>query len=104
MAGRHHLPAGNPLVGASPLKPAGLVLLDAFLDPRVIDSRGIDGRLFCDKPIWDRLIGGVPEVVPNQLQMASPLALLPFRTRRLAVRSTRFGLFWLDRMGSRPLS
>ena len=33
LAGRHHLPGGNPLVGPSPLKPTGVVLLDAFLNP-----------------------------------------------------------------------
>ena len=32
------------------LRLAGLVLLDPFLDPRFIDSRGVDGRLFCDEP------------------------------------------------------
>jgi acetyl esterase/lipase len=68
IAGRRQLSAGSPLVGSSPLKLAGLVLLDAFLDPRVIDSRGVDGRLFCDQPILPRLIGGDPESV----------ALLPF--------------------------
>jgi acetyl esterase/lipase len=78
IAGRHHLPAGSPLVGSSPLKLAGLVLLDAFLDPRVIDSRGVDGDLFCGEPILARLIGGAPESVPEQLRQASPLALLPF--------------------------
>jgi acetyl esterase/lipase len=78
IAGRHNLPAGSPLVGSSPLKLAGLVLLDAFLDPRVIDSRGVDGRLFCDETILPRLIGGTPEASPEHLRQASPLALLPF--------------------------
>jgi len=78
IAGRHHLEPGNPLVGSAPLRLAGLVLLDAFLDPRVIDSQGVDGRLFCDEPVLPRLIGGAPESVPDQLRQASPLALLPF--------------------------
>jgi pimeloyl-ACP methyl ester carboxylesterase len=78
LAGRHHLPSGSPLVGALPLKLSGAVLLDAFLDPRVIDSRGVDGRLFCDEPVLARLIGGLPDSVPHQLRQASPLALLPF--------------------------
>lgn len=78
LAGRHRLPTGSPFVGPSPLKVSGAVLLDAFLDPRVIDSRGVDGRLFCDEPVLPRLIGGVPDSVPDQLRQASPLALLPF--------------------------
>lgn len=89
VAGRHHLPPGTPLVGPSPLKPAGLVLLDAFLDPRVIDSQGVDGRLFCDEPILPRLIGGPPEAVPDQLRQTSPLALLPFEIPQEYVVSSR---------------
>lgn len=89
VAGRHHLPSGTPLVGKSPLKPAGLVLLDAFLDPRVIDSQGVDGRLFCDEPILSRLIGGQPDAVPDQLRLASPLELLPFEVPQEYVVSSR---------------
>jgi acetyl esterase/lipase len=74
IAGRGHLPANSPLTGPAPLKLAGLVLLDAFLDPRVIDSRGVDGRLFCDELVLPRLIGGDPETMPDHLQQASPLA------------------------------
>lgn len=78
IAGRHHLPAGNALTGSAPLRTAGLVLLDTFLDPRVIDSRGVDGRLFCDEPVLSQLIGGAPESVPDQLRQGSPLELLPY--------------------------
>ena len=52
--------------------------MDAFLDPRVIDSRGVDGRLFCDEPVLSQLMGGAPESVPDQLRQASPLELLPY--------------------------
>lgn len=89
LAGRHHLPAGNPLVGSSPLRPIGMVLLDAFLDPQVIDSRGTDGRLFCDEPILARLIGGAPESVPEHLRLTSPLRLLPFGIPQEYVVSSR---------------
>jgi acetyl esterase/lipase len=79
IAGRHHLPSGTELVGPQPLKLAGLVVLDAFLDPGVIDSRGTDGSLFCgEPPVLPRLIGGDPERVPDRLRQASPLSLLPF--------------------------
>jgi len=78
LAGRRHLPSASPLVGPSPVKVSGVVVLDAFLDPRVIDSRGVDGRLFCDEAVLPRLVGGNPDSVPNQLRQASPLSLLPF--------------------------
>lgn len=78
IAGRQNLPKGNPLVGPSPLKPSGLVLLDAFLDPLVVGSRGVDGELFCAEGVMQGLIGGKPESVPGQLRQASPLELLPF--------------------------
>lgn len=38
-----------------PLQISGLVTLDAFLDPRVMDSPGVDGRLYCDEPVLARL-------------------------------------------------
>ena len=78
IAGRHNLPKGSPLVGPTPLKPAGLVLLDAFLDPQVVGSKGVDGGLFCAAGVMDGLIGGKPEAVPGQLLQVSPLELLPF--------------------------
>ena len=78
LAGRRQLPVNSPLTSPAPLKLAGMVLLDAFLDPLVIDSRGVDGRFFCDESILPRLIGGVPEVMRDNLQQASPLARLPF--------------------------
>ena len=91
LAGRHNLPASSPLVGPSPVKIAGMVLLDAFLDPRVIDSRGVDGRLFCNQPVLSRLVGGAPESVPDQLRQVSPLALLPFGTpQEYVVSSLRY--------------
>src|SRR4051794_2960692 len=78
LAGRQHLPAGSPIAATSPLKLSGLVLLDTFLDPRVIDSRGTDGRLFCDEPVLPGLVGGEPDALREQLRQVSPLALLPY--------------------------
>jgi len=78
LAGREHLPANSPVRRSSPLKLSGMVQLDSFLDPLVIDSLGTDGRLFCNQPILAGLIGGDPESVPAQLQQASPLTLLPY--------------------------
>jgi acetyl esterase/lipase len=78
LAGRRNLPSGSPLTGSGAVSPVGMVVLDAFLDYRVIDSRGVDGRLFCDEPILPRLLGGEPASVPDHVRQASPLALLPF--------------------------
>ena len=78
LAGRHHLPANSPLTGAPQISPVGLVVLDAFLDPRVIDSRGVDGRLYCGEPTLPGLFGGEASSVPDHVRQASPLTLLPF--------------------------
>jgi acetyl esterase/lipase len=78
LAGRHHLPPESPLTGAREISPIGLVVLDAFLDYRVIDSRGVDGHLFCDEPTLPGLFGGDPSSTPDHVRQASPLALLPF--------------------------
>jgi acetyl esterase/lipase len=78
LAGRHHLPPESPLAGTREISPIGLVVLDAFLDYRVIDSRGVDGRLFCDEPTLPALFGGDPSSTPDHVRQASPLALLPF--------------------------
>lgn len=51
LAGRRNLPSSSPLTGVNPVSAVGMVILDAFLDARVIDSRGVDGRLFCDEPV-----------------------------------------------------
>jgi len=78
LAGRAHLPPASPIAARSPLKLAGLVLLDTFLDPRVIDSHGTDGSLFCGEPVLPGLVGGDPSAVPDQLRQVSPLTLLPY--------------------------
>jgi pimeloyl-ACP methyl ester carboxylesterase len=78
VAGRRNLPPHSPLSGDDPIRTAGLVPLDAFLDPNVIDSRGVDGRLYCNEPILTRLLGGELDAVPDHVRQASPLALLPY--------------------------
>lgn len=78
LAGRHHLPTDSPLTGTPAISAIGLVVLDAFLDYRVFDSRGVDGRLFCGEPILPALFGGDPRSRPDHVRQASPLALLPF--------------------------
>jgi acetyl esterase/lipase len=89
IAGRRNLPSGSPLTSADPISLIGVVVLDAFLDYRVIDSRGVDGRLYCDEPISSRLFGGDPDTVPDHVRQASPLALLPYGVPQEYVVSSR---------------
>lgn len=91
LAGRRNLATGGPLTGEAPLPLAGLIVLDAFLDHRVADSRGVDGRLYCDEPILPRLFGGEPDSVPDRVRQGAPLALLPYGiSQKYVVSSLRY--------------
>ncbi len=89
VAGRGHLPRDSPLAGKSPARVSGMVLLDAFLDPKVIDSRGLDGRLYCGEEVLPRLVGGDPASAADHLAQVSPLALLPYAIPQEYVVSSR---------------
>jgi hypothetical protein len=64
-------------------------MADAFIDPLVIDSRGVDGSLYCDDPVLERLVGGRPEARTEQLREISPIAWLPWDIRQEYVVSSR---------------
>jgi hypothetical protein len=68
-------------------------MADAFIEPLVIDSRGVDGSLYCDDPVLERLVGGRPEARAQQLREISPTAWLPWSTRQDYVVSSRRGDF-----------
>ena len=89
LAARSRLPAGSPLVGPEPLPVVGVVTTDAFLDPLVVDSKGVDGQLYCREPILERLVGGRPNAVPDQVRQASPIELLPWGVPQEYVVSSR---------------
>lgn len=89
IAGRHRLPAGSPLTGSVRVKPAGMVLLDAFIDPGVIDSKGVNGDWYCGEEILPRLIGGDQSTAADRLKQASPLAGIPFGIPQEYVVSSR---------------
>jgi len=89
LAGPSHLPATSEIATLSPLKLAGMIMLDAFLDPGVIDSRGTSGEYFCREPILDRLRGGTAELASEHLKQISPLQLLPFGIAQEYVVSSR---------------
>ena len=78
IAGRQNLPSDSPLRSPDPLKLAGLVASDAYLDPFVIDSKGVSGAYYCGSPILEALVGGDPRTARGQLEQVSPLELLPY--------------------------
>ena len=89
LAARSRLPSGSPLVGPEQVPVGGVVSTDAFLDPLVVDSKGVDGRIYCREPILERLVGGHPDTVPEQVRQASPIELLPWGVPQEYVVSSR---------------
>jgi acetyl esterase/lipase len=89
LATRKKLPKTSELRGEPAVDLRGVVLADAFIDPMVIDSKGVDGTLYCDDPVLERLVGGRPEARAQQLREISPLAWLPWGTRQEYVVSSR---------------
>jgi acetyl esterase/lipase len=89
LATRRQLPASSEIRGKPQINFAGLVLADAFIDPLVIDSKGADGKLYCDEPLLERLVGGTPEAQPQRLHEISPLQWLPWGVPQEYVVSSR---------------
>lgn len=89
LATRKQLPKTSAIRGEPMVDFRGVVLADAFIDPLVIDSRGVDGSLYCDDPVLERLVGGRPEARAQQLREISPIAWLPWSTRQDYVVSSR---------------
>ncbi len=89
LAARKRLPKASEIRGAPAVDYQGVVVADAFIDPRVIDSKGVDGSLYCDDPVLERLVGGRPEARAEQLREISPLAWLPWSTRQEYIVSSR---------------
>jgi acetyl esterase/lipase len=89
LATRKHLPEKSAIRSEPAVGLMGIVLLDAFIDPLVIDSKGVDGALYCSEPVLERLIGGPPETRAEQLREISPLAWLPWKIPQEYVVSSR---------------
>jgi acetyl esterase/lipase len=89
LAMRKRLPKTSAIRGEPMIDFRGVVMADAFIDPLVIDSRGVDGSLYCDDPVLERLVGGRPEARTEQLREISPIAWLPWDTRQEYVVSSR---------------
>jgi pimeloyl-ACP methyl ester carboxylesterase len=89
LAARKRLPGSSAIRGESKVALQGVVLADAFIDPLVIDSKGVNGKLYCDQPVLDRLVGGNPEARTEQLREIAPIAWLPWGVRQEYVVSSR---------------
>ena len=89
LATRKRLPTASEIRGSPAVDFHGVVLADAFIDPLVIDSKGVDGRLYCDDPVLDRLVGGSPDARAEQLRQISPIAWLAWGVPQEYVVSSR---------------
>lgn len=78
LAMRSQLSATSDIYSPSGLKPAAVVLVDAFINPEVIDSRGVDGTYYCGEPILGKLIGEPLGSSADRLKEISPLEWLPW--------------------------
>ena len=89
LAIRDQLPASSAIKGDAKVSLAGAVLADAFIDPRVMDSKGLDGALFCGEPVLARLLGAEADDAPERLAEISPLKWLPWGIPQHYVISSR---------------
>ncbi len=89
LAVRPLLPQSSEIRGEPLIDIAGVVMADAYIDPMVIDSTGVDGVLYCGEPLLERLIGGRPDTHPEQLRQISPIDWLPWGLRQEYIISSR---------------
>ncbi len=89
LATRPQLPSSSEIYTEAVVHPMGVVITDAFINPRVIDSTGVSGQIYCGEPVLERLMGGTPESHPEHLRQISPLEWLPWGIPQEYVVSTR---------------
>ena len=89
LATRMRLPRSSAIRGDPAVGFIGVVLSDAFIDPLVIDSKGVEGKLYCDDPLLERLLGGRPDLLAERLHQISPLKWLPWGMPQEYVVSSR---------------
>ena len=89
LATRKVLPVTSEIRGEPAIDIAGVVLADAYIDPLVIDSTGVNGSLYCDDPLLERLIGGSPDDHADRLREFSPMAWLPWGLPQEYIVSSR---------------
>jgi len=89
LATRSQLPERSEIYTEPLVTPIGVVITDAFINPEVIDSTGVDGSIYCREPILERLVGGMLDSHPQNLREISPLEWLPWGIPQEYVVSTR---------------
>ena len=89
LASRKRLPGTSEIRGEPAVEFSGVVMADAFIDPLVIDSKSANGKLYCDDPVLERLVGGLPDARAEQLRQISPIAWLPWGIPQEYVVSSR---------------
>lgn len=81
-ASRARLPATSPLFRTNPLPVVGVVSLGGPGDLNAFAE--IDERV-CGDAVITKLIGGLPEEVPQRYQQASPIRLLPLGVPQILI-------------------
>jgi acetyl esterase/lipase len=89
LATRKQLSKTSAIRGKPAVDVWGVVLADAYIDPMVIDSKGVDGKPYCREPVLERLVGGPLEIRSAELREISPIAWLPWGIRQEYVVSSR---------------
>jgi len=82
LAGRHRIPAGDPLAARAPLPIRGVVSLAGVTDPQRAWELGLSDS------VVETFMGGSPERHPERYATASPAELLPLGVAQVLVHGT----------------
>ena len=74
VAARHQIPKENPLYIENPLKVRGVIALGPATDLRNLEPTDEE---ICGDDVITKLVGGLPDKVPNRYRYASPIEFLP---------------------------
>ena len=76
VASRHLIPRKSPLYIDNPLKVHSVIALGAATDLRKLEPTDEE---VCGDDVIEKLVGGLPEEVPERYQYVSPIEFLPIR-------------------------
>lgn len=85
-AARSRLQPGSPLYRPNPLLPAGVINLAGRMD---MTAGVYEYEATCGMPVVRRLLGGMPDEVPERYAQVSLPALLPLRVRQTLIWGSR---------------
>jgi acetyl esterase/lipase len=74
VASRHVIPKNNPLYIENPLKIRGVIALGAATDLRKLEP---NNEKICGDNVIVKLVGGLPDEVPERYHYTSPIEFLP---------------------------